>query len=65
VYPWNYCGYLVKTRVLHSNDGLRSNTSLYIYIYIYIYIYTHIYIYIYTVWRVRNTCDRRSVVFKK
>jgi hypothetical protein len=27
-------GYLVTTRVLHSNDGLRSNTSQYIYIYI-------------------------------
>jgi hypothetical protein len=31
-------GYLVTTRVLHSNDGLLSNTSQYIYIYIYIYI---------------------------
>jgi hypothetical protein len=28
-------GYLVTTRVLHSNDGFRSNTyNMYIYIYI-------------------------------
>jgi hypothetical protein len=29
-----YCGYLVTKRMLHSNDGLQSNTSQYIYIYI-------------------------------
>jgi hypothetical protein len=29
-YPWKYCRYLVTTIVLHSNDGLRSNTSQYL-----------------------------------
>jgi hypothetical protein len=37
-------GYVITTKVLHSNDGPRSNTPQYIYIYIYIYIYSDMFV---------------------